>query len=316
MDVLTDVLRTVRVQNKCYGRFELTAPWGIEVEVSDPRSAHYYVVSQGGGWLEVEGGSQAVAMAGGDLALLPKGGRHVFRDGPGTRSIPIEQVLAGHHDASGRIVRHGGVGALASIVAGRFTFEDGVGDALLESLPPLIHVKSDGGTMVQWLEATLQFLAAETASARPGAETVVSRLADILFLQALRAHMASLTDGSRGWLRALNDPQIAAAMRLMHQHPEQPWTVEALANQVTMSRSAFAERFTRLVGETPLGYLTRWRMQKAARLIQDGDAPLGAIARAVGYETESAFGKAFRRHLGTTPGEYRKAPVLSGREGY
>jgi AraC-like DNA-binding protein len=316
MDVLTDVLRTVRLQNKCYGRFELTAPWGIEVEVSDPRSSHFYVVSCGSGWLEVDGSSQAVPMAGGDLILLPKGGRHVLRDDPGTRAVPITQILAGHHGASGHVFHYGGVGAPASIVAGHFTFEDGVGDALLESLPPLIHVKSEGGTMVQWLQATLQFLTTETALAQPGAETVISRLADILFVQALRAHMASLTDCSRGWLRALKDPPMATALRLMHQHPEQPWTVEALANQVTMSRSAFAERFTRLVGEAPLGYLTRWRMQKAARLMLDGDATLGAIARAVGYETESAFGKAFRRHMGTSPGEYRRAPVLSDRHGH
>jgi hypothetical protein len=222
MDVLTDVLRTVRLRNKCYGRLELTAPWGIEVEVSDPRSAHFYVVSSGSGWLEAEAGSQAVAIAGGDLALLPKGGRHVLRDDPGTRAVPITQILAAHDGASGRVVRHGGVGAPASIVAGRFTFEDGVGDSLLEGLPPLIHVKSDGGTMVQWLEATLRFLATETALAQPGAETVVSRLADILFVQALRARVppgrASLTDCSPGWLRALKDPQVATALR-----PGAPW---------------------------------------------------------------------------------------------
>jgi AraC-like DNA-binding protein len=311
MDVLTDVLRTVRLQNKCHGRLELTAPWGIEVEASDQRSSNFYVVSSGSGWLEVDGSSSAVPLASGDLVLLPKGGRHVLRDDPGTRAVPITQILAGHHGASGHVFHYGGVGAPASIVAGHFTFEDGVGDALLESLPPLIHVKSEGGTMVQWLQATLQFLTTETALAQPGAETVISRLADILFVQALRAHMASLTDCSRGWLRALKDPPMATALRLMHQHPEQPWTVEALANQVTMSRSAFAERFTRLVGEAPLGYLTRWRMQKAARLMLDGDATLGAIARAVGYETESAFGKAFRRHMGTSPGEYRKESVWS-----
>ena len=312
MDVLTDVLRTVRLQNTCYGRFELTAPWGIEVEVSDPRSSHFYVVSCGSGWLDVDGSSQPVPMADGDLVLLPKGGRHVLRDDPGSRAVPINQILAGDHGASGHVFRYGGAGAPASIVAGHFTFEDGISSALVESLPPLIHVKSDGGAMVQWLQVTLEFLTTEAEMAQPGAETVVSRLADILFVQALRAHMASLPDCSRGWLRALKDPPMATALRLMHEHPEQPWTVEALANQVAMSRSAFAERFTRLVGEAPLGYLTRWRMQKGARLMRDSDATLGAIARAVGYETESAFGKAFRRHRGTSPGAYREAEGGSG----
>jgi AraC-like DNA-binding protein len=310
MDVLTDVLRTVRLQNRCYGRFDLTAPWGMEVDASSPRSAHFYLVSAGRGWLELDGGG-AVSIAGGDLVLLPKGGKHVLRDAPGSRPVPIQQILLGHRSGSGHDFRYGGAGALATIVAGHFTFEDGIGDALVESLAPLIHVPSDGGTMAPWLQATLQFLAVETALAQPGAETVVSRLADILFVQALRAHMASQTACSRGWLQALKDPPVAAALRLMHEHPERSWTVEALASQVTMSRSAFAERFTRLVGEAPLGYLTRWRMQKAARLMLDGDATLGAIAHAVGYETESAFGKAFRRHMGSTPGEYRKTPALS-----
>src|SRR5947208_2866209 len=198
MDVLTDVLRTLRLQNSCYGRFELTAAWGMEVEASDPRSSHFYVVSSGSGWLELDGSSQVVPMAGGDLVLLPKGGRHVLRDDPGSRAVPIKQILAEYRCGSGHEFRYGGAGAPASIVAGHFTFEDGVGDALLETLPPVIHVKSDGGTMVQWLQATLRFIATETELAQPGAETVVSRLADILFVQAVRAHMASLTDCSRG----------------------------------------------------------------------------------------------------------------------
>lgn len=311
MDVLTDILQTVRLQNQCYGRLELTAPWGIEVETSGALASHFYVVSQGNCWLEVEGAPRAVPMAGGDFVLLPQGVRHVLRDDPASRAVPLKQVVVRHDGASGGHYRYGGGGAPASILGWHFTFDSAVGTALLEWLPPLIHVESDGGASVQWLEATLRFLATETALSQPGTETVVNRLADILFVQALRAHMATLTGCSRGLLRALQDPPIAAALRTIHEHPEQPWTVEALARRAAMSRSSFAERFTRLVGEAPMGYLTRWRMRKAASLIQERDTTLGAIARAVGYETESAFGKAFRRHLGTTPGEYRKAPLLS-----
>ena len=121
MDVLTDVLRTVRLQNRCYGRFELTAPWGMEVAVNSPRSSHFYVVSAGSGWLELDGSSHAVPMAGGDLVLLPKGGRHVLRDGPGSRAVPIQQILAEQRRGSGHDFRYGGAGAPASIVAGHFT---------------------------------------------------------------------------------------------------------------------------------------------------------------------------------------------------
>jgi AraC-like DNA-binding protein len=306
MDVVSDVLRTVRLQNRCYGRLELTAPWGIEVEAGDPRSSYFYVVSQGCGRLELDGGRHSTMVADGDFVLLPTGERHVLRDASASRTVPLSQLIARHDGASRRIFRHGGGGAPASIVGGNFTVEGAAGDALLASLPPMIHVKSDGSASVQWLEATLQFLATETALARPGAETVISRLTDILFVQGLRAHMASLPDHSWSWLRALKDPPIATALRLLHEQPEQPWTVEGLAEQLAMSRSAFAARFRELVGEPPLSYLTRWRLQKAADRMRQSDATLRAIAREVGYETESAFGKAFRRQFGVSPGEYRK----------
>jgi transcriptional regulator GlxA family with amidase domain len=166
-------------------------------------------------------------------------------------------------------------------------------------------VQADGGPAVRWLEATLQFMATETASTLPGTETVASRLADILFVQAVRTHIANDCQDCGGWLRALNDPQIGAAIRLMHERSGEAWTVEALAEQVAMSRSAFAARFKALVGDGPLAYLTRWRMQKAARLLAENHPTLAAVAQAVGYETDAAFGKAFRRYTGVTPGEYR-----------
>jgi AraC-like DNA-binding protein len=167
-------------------------------------------------------------------------------------------------------------------------------------------VRPDGERSEQWLDAILQLLAVETALEQPGTETVVSRLTDILFVRALRTHLASLPEGSQGWLRALKDPPMATALHLLHEQPEQPWTVEGLAERLAMSRSAFAARFKELVGEPPMSYLTRWRLQKAAHRMLEGDATLASIARAVGYETESAFGKAFRRHFGVTPGDYRK----------
>jgi transcriptional regulator GlxA family with amidase domain len=190
-------------------------------------------------------------------------------------------------------------------VSGCFRFEAQGDNPLIECLPPVIHVKSDGGPAVRWLEATLQFLATETASDQPGTATVVSRLADILFVQAMRANLASACSDARGWLRALTDPQLGAALRVMHERPAEPWTVEALAEKVAMSRSAFAARFKAQVGDGPLGYLTRWRMQRAAQLLHDTDRTVAAVAGAVGYETDAAFGKAFRRHLGMTPSEYR-----------
>jgi hypothetical protein len=222
MDVLTDVLRMVRLQSQCHGRLELSAPWGIEVIASGRPSSHFYVVSRGTAWLDLDDGGQPVRLSSGDLVLLPRGERHLLRDDPGTRAVPVEQIAAAHDPPFGDVIRYGGGGVLTSVLTGHFTFEGGLGDALVASLPPLIQVRSDGGGMARWLDATLQFLAAENDQAQPGAETVVSRLSDILFIQALRAWVpsgqASLPECSRGWLRALKDPQMATALR-----PGAPW---------------------------------------------------------------------------------------------
>jgi AraC-like DNA-binding protein len=320
MDVLTDVLQAVRLQSQVYGRLELTAPWGMRFAAG--QAPVFHIVWRGSCWLEVEGagtgashhaggGDGAIPLAGGDFVFLPQGHGHVLRDAPATRARPIEELITCTEGGSGSIHRFGGGGAPATLVSGAFHFEHaGTGaqrrqGPLIECLPPVIHVKSDGGPAVRWLEATLQFMATETASGEPGTATVVSRLADILFVQALRTHIASHCTEPGGWLRALTDPQVGTALRLMHEQPEAAWTVETLAERVAMSRSAFAARFKSLVGDGPLGYLTRWRMQKAAQMLLDNHATLIAVARSVGYETDAAFGKAFKRHMGLTPGEYR-----------
>jgi AraC-like DNA-binding protein len=162
----------------------------------------------------------------------------------------------------------------------------------------VLHVKGDAGTTVRWLEANLQFVASEMAAGEPGFETIVSRLADILVVQAVRAHVAQTGGGCKGWLRALVDPQISRALSLIHEKPEDDWTVESLASKVGMSRSAFAARFAQLVEEPPLTYLTRWRMQKASRLLETSPAGVAEVAKRVGYDAEAAFSKAFKRWIG------------------
>ena len=218
-----------------------------------------------------------------------------------------------HAPQTGAIVRYGGGGAATTLVAGYFSTEKGAPNLLFDSLPPVVHVKGDAGTTVRWLEANLQFVASEMASGEPGFETIVSRLADILVVQAVRAHLAQSGGGCKGWLRALVDPQIGRALSLIHEKPEDDWTVESLASKVGMSRSAFAARFTQLVEEPPLTYLTRWRMQKASRLLETSHAGVAEIAKRVGYDAEAAFSKAFKRWIGVAPGAYRRR--AEGREG-
>ncbi len=306
MDVLTDVLESIHVRSLIAGRLELTAPWGLRVAGGRPG---FLVVTRGTCWLDVEGTNEAVQLAGGDFVLLPKGPAHVIRDHPSSDARPLEEVLCGSTSRKGcrpgGIFEHGGGGPLTTIVGGCFQIDAAENNPLLAALPAIIHVRGDRGTPVQWLETTLQFVASEMAQGQPGTETVVSRLADILFVQAVRAHLAQ--SGARsGWVRALVDPQVGQALGAIHERPEVAWTVESLAAHVGMSRSGFAARFTELVEEPPLTYLTRWRMAKAARLLRTGSANVSEIADRVGYEAEASFSKAFKRWIGTAPGAYRR----------
>ena len=313
MDVMTDALEAIHLKSVIHGRLELSAPWGFRVDFGH---SGFYVVTRGNCWLEVDGVDEPVQLASGDFVLLPHRQPHVLRDSRRTKAAAASEVFARCPKSTqgcqpGGIRRYGGGGALTTMVGGCFLFEDGAQNPLVASLPPIVHVKGDGGRAVQWLEASLQFVASEMASGQPGAETVVSRLADILFVQAVRAHLAQSADETTGWLRALVDTQVGAALGLMHEKPEEPWTVEALASRVAMSRSAFAARFAQLVGEPPLTYLTRWRMQKATRLLRDRHASIGEVASRVGYEAEAAFSKAFKRWTGVAPGAYRRAEAAS-----
>lgn len=310
VDVLTDVLQTVRVSSVCYGRVELGAPWGIRVPESE--AASFHVLLRGNAWLEVEGAGEPVALASGDLFALPHGRAHTLRDALDTPAIPIAEIVGCADDCSTASLKVGGNGTAATLVCGAFQFEDRKHNPLLNVLPPLVLIKGEDGRAVHWLEPTLQFMACEAASGRPGSRTVVSRLADILFIQIVRGFLSSTPASQRGWLRALNEPQIGAALGLIHQDPRQPWTVALLASKVGMSRSTFAGRFAELVGEPPLHYVTRWRMQRAASLLREGRATLADIADRVGYESEAAFSKAFKRWVGAAPGAYRRASRDNG----
>lgn len=310
MDVLTDVLQTVRARAACSGRLEAAAPWGIEIPAGD--YARFHVVLEGQAWLRPPEPAEPIELSGGDLVALPHGDAHILADSLSSPTRPLSEVLAEDPRGLDRAIWVGGSGARTTLVSGRIEFEGRRGNPLLSVLPQVMVLKGELARSVHWLEPTLRILACEMASGRPGAQTVVSRLADVIFIQIVRGHLASRGGEATGWLAALADPQIGGALALVHQNPERDWTVQELAHQVAMSRSAFAARFTRLVGEPPLSYVTRWRMQKAASLLREGNATIAQIAEAVGYDSEAAFSKAFKRALGSAPGAYRRAARPSG----
>ena len=312
MDVLTDVLDTVRVVAACYGRMEATAPWGIRIRAGE--DAKFHVVLEGRARLLLDGTDEPIELSAGDIIALPHGHAHSLVDDPNIGAQPLEELLVCRARGDGNVFRVGGGRQSATIVSGRFRFEDRKNNPLLSVLPPVITLKGEMGKSVRWLEPTLKFIACEAASGRPGAQTVIARLADVLFIQIVRGHLASLPANGSGWLGALADAQIGAALGHIHQNPEQDWTVQSLASKVAMSRSAFASRFMRLVGEPPLSYVTRWRMQKAAGMLREGKQTLAEVAAQVGYDSEAAFSKAFKRAVGSAPGAYRRGLRNGGLE--
>lgn len=302
-DVLTDVLTSIRLQGKIFCYSELSAPWSLALP-SGP-FAHFHVIERGGGWIKLQGSkAAAIPLGAGDLVILSHGDSHELSDRLETLSAPRNKFRI--KDEPGRhLLRHGGGGAETLLICGSFQFADAVANPLLSLLPPLIHIRGYRNRAGEWLELTVKLLAYEARHVHPGSETVITRLADIIFVQAVRAWIEDQPEDQGGWLGALRDRQIGSALGLVHREPERDWTVSSLAAAVGMSRSPFATRFTALVGEPPLTYLTRWRMHLAASLLQSGQLTIRDVAERAGYESEAAFSKAFKRRVGLAPRTYR-----------
>src|SRR5215831_21115058 len=297
-DVVSDLLDAVRVRTTIYCRSDMRAPWGFGVEAHGNPSFH--VVTAGACWLEIDGGGQFQLHAG-DLMLLPRGPTHWVRDEPGSTTEWLDDILVSAGYRGGRL-RYGGGGSRTELVCGRFVLEGDAANPILRELPDAIHIGGSESAPAAWVAASLDLVAAVTESIVPGAEAVLTRVADTMLTQALRMELAS----AGGLLaRALQDPHVAMAVHLVHSRPEEPWTVERLAAEVGYSRSAFAARFRALVGESPMAYVTRTRLAVAATLLQRTSISIAEIARRTGYSSQPAFARAFKRAFGVTPGAYR-----------
>jgi AraC-like DNA-binding protein len=237
--------------------------------------------------------------------VLPAGLRHWLRDDPDTPAAELEELLAVAPIDAHRRRHHGGRGPVTGLLCGGFALDGGASHPLLRALPSMLVIRGSGGRPAPWLASTLAMLSAETESDAPGAEEVVTRLADAMLTQALRLALIDLLARDQGRVLSLQDPQIAEAVALIHNHPDRAWTVGELAAEVALSRSEFAARFRELIGESPLRYVTRARLAHAATLLRTSDASLAQIAAHTGYATAFSFGKAFKRSFGIAPGAYR-----------
>lgn len=302
-DPLGEALHLLRLSGTLYCRAELTAPWGIAVPDLGGLMA-MLVVTHGEAVLEVDG-VPPLTLRPRELALIPHGAPHKIRCAPGVPTLPLFDLPVEWISERCELMRHGGGGALTRITYCSMRPDHVTADRLVARLPPVLRLNTwaddDGG----WLQSTLHLIGAEAATLRPGGETVLTRLADVLVVQAIRSWLDTAPEARQGWLAALRDEHIGRAMAALHRAPEKPWTVESLAREAAMSRSAFSARFTALVGEPVMQYVTQWRMQLAHTHLQQTTEPLSQIAHRFGYASEAAFSRAFSRTFGSPPGRVR-----------
>jgi AraC-like DNA-binding protein len=318
MDALSDVLRVVRLKGGVFLHAEFTAPWCISSQVTPEDcgsllegATHlvlYHYVVEGRLKAQIPGG-KVVEIEAGEVVIFPHNDGHLLGSDVALPSIPSKEVVRA---APGGIwaIRHGGGGEQTRIVCGFLGCDRMEGNPLAQSLPPILHFDTRQGVAAAWMRSSLEFAAQELASQRAGSETVLAKLSEVLFVEALRRYVESLPEEQTGWLAGLKDPFVSKALALMHARLAKEWTVDDLGREVGLSRSALADRFTRLIGEPPMRYLARWRIQVAANQLRNSDLTLARIAEHVGYESEAAFNRAFKRSFGVPPATWRRAAPL------
>ena len=303
-DPLGEALHFLRMNGAFYCRSELTAPWGLTMPPM-PGYMWFHVPVAGEFVLEPPG-ADATLVRPGQFALVPHGNGHrlasdVDAPAPGILDLEREAVSDRYE-----LLRYGGGGAPTTLICGAVRFDHPAARNLVGILPAVIQVEAAGSPELEWMQATLRLMAAEARELRPGGEAVITRLADILVVQAVRSWLESDPAARSGWLGALQDKQIGRAIALIHREPARQWTVDALARELSMSRSAFAARFTELVGEPVMQYVARWRMQLAVGSLRDDGATVAEVAGRLGYRSEAAFARAFKRVVGVPPGAVRR----------
>jgi AraC-like DNA-binding protein len=315
MDALSDVLRLVRLAGGVFLHAEFTAPWCFLSRVTPADcggllqgAQHlvlYHYVAEGRLRAQLPGGD-ALEIEAGEVVIFPHNHEHLL--GSDVRLPPVSTREVVRPTPGGGLWRisHGGGGERTRIVCGFLGCDELEGNPLAASLPPVLRFDTRRDSSAVWLRSTLEFAADEIAARRAGSATVLAKLSELLFVEALRRYVEELGEEQTGWLAGLRDPFVSRALALLHGRVAREWTVDHLGRAVGLSRSALAERFTRLIGEPPMRYLARWRIQVAAHRLRHSDAPLARIADEVGYESEAAFNRAFKRSFGLPPATWRK----------
>lgn len=319
MDPISDIFQTLQIDALVQSRLSLSSPWALSMDMQAkvraddmpfahrPGTAFFGMLARGHCWLKVEGNKEIHALTGGDCFLVAPNVSFRISDHPRSKAASFCSL---RDKAIDNVVHYGGGGAPTSIVWGLLHFRHASVRPWTSLLPEMLLVRNEA-TETVGLRATVQLLASEMERQTPGSEVTSNRLAEVLFVQILRTHIATHSSSQKsGWIGAIFDPQIGKAMRAFHEDIKAAWTVDTMAQTAQMSRSSFAARFRVLLGETPMQYVASWRMQKSLELLERSGAKLSEVGPQVGYETDAAFSKAFKRVMGMTPGQYRAGQLV------
>ena len=306
-DPLGETLYQLRLDGSLYALSELTAPWGIDMPAL-PGKMMFHIVTSGSCWLQTAD-TKAIELQPGSLVLLPHGLGHRLLAEPESDSLPFFQLPVKQINERFESLHYGGGGALTRITCCVINFDYAAGQQLINQLPAVLHIKSMDTDIDNWLQQSLRFLAREARQPKAGGQTIMANLADILLIQAIRNWIDSAPEASQGWLAALRDKQIGNALVAIHRAPGNTWSVELLAKQVGLSRSGFSARFSQLVGQSVMQYVTAWRMLLAKGKLLQGKISLAELSEQLGYQSEAAFSRAFKRTVGVSPATIKQAPA-------
>ena len=315
MDVLSEVLTAVKLNGAVFFNAEFSAPWCARsvdartvTSYLSPSSQHviiFHLLTEGRGYARVEGDNRSLPLNAGDILIVPHGDAHILGNGAPVTPVDRAQVVERVLSQGLKVSRMGGGGEITKFVCGYMSCDPHLSGVFLGGLPPIMRVNIRDDTSGQWLENSIRYSVDHADAPSPGAGAVLAKLSEVLFVETLRRYIALLPSEQTGWLAGVRDEDVGKALALLHRQPANPWTIASLANEVGMSRSVLAERFRRYLSETPISYLTHWRLQLGAQMLKSTSRSVAQIATEVGYESEASFNRAFKREFVLPPARFR-----------
>lgn len=321
MDVLSEILRLVKLEGAFFFNAEFSAPWCLKSVESSAASAYlppvsgrpiiYHFLTEGRAYARLGSGKREELQAG-DIVIFPHGDEHFLGNGSPAEPVDSFRTWAKSLDQGLKLARYGGGGERTRFVCGYMALEPHLSHLFLAGLPKLMKVSVANDSSGRWIENSIRYSVSEAGGSNAGGELVISRLSELLFVETLRLYINRLPADQTGWLAGTRDPVVGEALTLLHRDVAHPWTVATLARRAGSSRTRLAERFRHYLGEPPMEYLTKWRLRLAAEMLLSSEKSVAEIANAVGYGSEAAFNRAFKRENGGPPAKFRKEQREAG----